>query len=466
MDPSIYTYIISSHGEIITTFDPRAIDEEFLFFPIHMPDNIEILTYTSLGESYWEECTTINFQCNKSKNILLGVKTPIHKYKKRFPELTLAPESPNDEIPQLRFYSGIVHCIPESREDSSKKKEIIHNMDANSLKDCSDDSIFPYYSRSKTPSVKRPYYSTNKYSKDYVEVLKTPGIKRKSPLHLINKCGPLFLSQAIAIIIYHCKTTYPTNYSKSIIQIHITSCLVLSENPIDYNPGMKTVNNFSYFTSESTNIDPKIKDTPHIKTYSFIFEKKVFVIEVPKPESYNYGVTDKEAYKYEEALSNALKIIDIKGIDLLPDEITIFIPEGRTMKEEDTRNYILNILNKLISDSAKLSKKSNRKRSNSPQSRKKAIKLDKKEIILANQEEGDQAEKELYELMLETPRGTIDKEKKLKRSRKTHERSSPNEPMHSVKKHRETSKGGKKRVIRRYRLAQNYRKTRKTRKRM
>ena len=478
MISSIYTYFINSHGEIVTTLNPVAEVKKLSFFPIHIHENIEIMTYTSLGETNWQDCNTINFQCKKNKHLFLGVRTPIYKFKKRFPEVILAPDEPTSQdkkTPALNFYSGIVHCIPESREDSSKKKEIIHNMDANPLKDCSDDSIFPYYSKSLTPSVKRPYYSTNKYSKDYVEVLKTTGNKRKSPLHLINKCGPLFLSQAIAIIMYHCKTTYPHNFSNSIIQIHLTSCLKLSENPIEYIAGMKTVSDFEYFTSESSNIDPKIKDTPHIRTYSYTADKKVFFINVPKPESYSYGVLDINQFKYRNALAGALQIL-LKSINLLPNEIIISIPEGRTMEEEDIQNYILNILNKLISDS----KKSNKRRNDSPQSRKKAIKLEtlldtiewdpieldaiEKELDEKETRLGDQAEKELYDLMQEATPSPMDKEKKSKKSKKSikaQEMSSSIESTHSSKKHRETSKGGQNRFIR---IMRRHRRTKKTKK--
>lgn len=478
MNPSIYTYFINSHGEIVTTLNPVAEVRKLIFFPIHIHENIEIMTYTSLGETNWQDCNTINFQCNKNKKLFLGVRTPIYKFKKRFPEVILAPDEPTSQdkkTPALNFYSGIVHCIPESREDSSKKKEIIHNMDADPLKDCSDDSIFPYYSKSLTPSVKRPYYSTNKYSKDYVEVLKTTGSKRKSPLDLINKCGPLLLSQAIAIIMFHCKTTYPHNFSNSIIQIHLTSCLKLSEDPIKYNAGMKTVSDFGYFTSESSNIDPKIKDTPHSRTYSYTADKKVFVINVPKPESYSYGVLDINQFKYRNALAGALQII-LKSINLLPNEIIISIPEGRTMEEEDIQNYILNILNKLISDS----KKSNKRRNDSPQSRKKAIKLDtlldtigldpveldeiEKELDEKETRLGDQAEKELYDLMQEATPSPMNKEKKSKKSKKSikaQEMSSSNESTHSSKKHRETSKGGQKRFLR---IMRRHRRTKKSRK--
>jgi hypothetical protein len=486
MNPSIYTYVINSHGEIVTTFDPDADVEELVVFPIHIPKNIEIMTYTSLGESYWEACTVINFQCNKKKNLLLPIKTPIHKYKKRFPEIKLTPDDPtssDDKIPKLPFYSGIVHCIPEGREDSSKKKEIIHNMDADPLKDCGDDSIFPYYSRTTTPSVKRPYYSTNKYSEDYVKVLeKKNGNFRDFPLHKIKKCGPLVLSEAIKIIIQHCRETYKEDYSKSIIQIHLTACLVFAENPIDYNAGMKTVNDLRYFTSNSSNIDPKIKDTSHIKTYTFTFGKKVFIIEVPKSKSKSKsksytgdGINIHEnnfEKKLFSALLNALKIINIKDIDLLPDEITLSIPEGRTMEEEDIKNYILDILNKLIRDSKKMKKLDFLwdKIGWDPIAWDAIEKeLDEKDRRLEEKEERleDQAEKELYDLLRESAAEeaaatamaeeaaatamaeeaestTTDREKKSKTSRKAQEMSSSNESMHSTKKHRVTSKGGQK----------------------
>jgi hypothetical protein len=146
------------------------------------------------------------------------------------------------------------------------------------------------------------------------------------------------------------------------------------------------------------------------------------------------------------------------------------------MEEEDIKNYILNILNKLISDS----KKSNKRRNDSPQSRKKAIKLetlldtigwDPKELDAIEKELdeketrlGDQAEKELYDLMQEATPSPMDKEKKSKKSKKSikaQEMSSSNESTHSSKKHRETSKGGQKRFLR---IMRRHRRTKKSRK--
>jgi hypothetical protein len=363
--PSIHTYYIQAHGAI-----PLLSGHNNNIVVITIPDNIELFTYASLGKVAHSSCNTLNYVCKKQYDEHRGVQpinTPVYKYKQKFPQIILGPDvlKPEQGKTQITGYTGIMHCIPKSKRDPTKKgqktKEVIHNIDTNPLTDCSDGLIHP-------TTFRRVYKANTNYSEYYKTVLTTnqASKKREPPLNLINKCGMLFLSEAIEIVNQHCRETYKEDYSKSIIQIHLTACLVFAENPIDYNAGMKTVNDLRYFTSNSSNIDPKIKDTSHIKTYTFTFGKKVFIIEVPKSKSKSKsksytgdGINIHEnnfEKKLFSALLNALKIINIKDIDLLPDEITLSIPEGRTMKEEDIKNYILDILNKLIRDSKKMKK--------------------------------------------------------------------------------------------------------------
>ena len=400
--PTIYTYFISSHGQVVTVINPKLygkdVDEkrahlqsqysvsDRTFISLDLPKNIELLTYTSLGERIRGHCQTVNFVCNKKKKNLYAVDTPVYKYKQEFPELYLTNEKPKSEvgqIPRLIFYSGIVHCIPEGREDSSKKKEIIHNIDANPLKDCGDDSIFPYYDDSdgywqlETPITERRYDSTNKYNKDYITVLgKKNGNFRDFPLDSIKKCGPLLLSDAIKIIVQHCYTTYSTNYLKSIIQIHLDLCLVVSNKYfIPYKTNDKSVNNLEYFNAFLSNIDPIIKDTLHTRNYVYTFGERVFTIAFPKKESFRYDNDETyEKVMYYDFLEHAMYSLPKEIIDFLPNEILIYIPKAHSMEEKDIKKYISHEINKLIMHPDRNKRKSRKEVSYVSQSRKKSKK--------------------------------------------------------------------------------------------
>ena len=343
---SVYTYFIQSHGEIVTLPKPYTISRARTFIALQLANNVEILTYSSLGEQLLGHCQTINMVCNKQKKTLFAVDTPVYKYRNEFPDLYLTPDIPDPINGELDFYSGIVHCIPKSRKDSSSKKEIIHNMDADPY-DCGDDSIHPYYNdlgeftQLQTPIIYRPYNSTNKYSKDYIKILeKKRGSKREPPLQNINKCGPLYLKEAIEIIMEHCKATYPHNYADCIIQIHVAACLVLSESTPNYSQidsSLKIVNNLDYFHLRSVS-DPLIKDTSTSIYYSYTFYDKIFRIYVPKPKLHSY----KDPYPliYYDSLKDALHKLPRETFELLPNEIIISIPEAHTMTKEAIKKYI------------------------------------------------------------------------------------------------------------------------------
>jgi hypothetical protein len=223
-----YNYIIGSHVAIFTSLK----ENEKKYMAIKIPENVELFTYTTFGKVVATSCRKNYFICDnlekvqaKYNNLILKIEKPTHKYKYKedtkniFPEVMLIP----DEGPILKFYSGIIHCIPHANRSSSiKGMEIIHNMDANNAKDCSDDSIRKYYKYADAEDKQKLYDTNTKYSEDYKKVIKKQGKKREAPLDTINKCGAILLSEAIKIIQAHCEKTYGANNT---IKIYLSFCL-------------------------------------------------------------------------------------------------------------------------------------------------------------------------------------------------------------------------------------------------
>jgi len=229
-----YNYIIHSHGAIFTSIEGDVKK----YMAIDIPKNVELFTYTTFGKAVATNCKKNYFICDnldkfeaKYKNSLLKIEKPTHKYKYKqgtrniFPEVMLIP----DEGPILKFYSGIVHCIPHAHRTSIKAMEIIHNMDANNTKGCADDSIRKYYKYTEAEDKQKLYDTNTKYSKHYKELIEKQGKKREAPLDTINKCGAILLSEAIKIIQTHCKENYGANNT---IKIYLNFCL--DEENIEY----------------------------------------------------------------------------------------------------------------------------------------------------------------------------------------------------------------------------------------
>lgn len=340
--PTIYTYYITCHGGIITLINPD-IGHKPKIYTLTIPKNIELLTYTQLGLiSYYYKCREHNYVCKKYKEETFHFKTPVFKYTQQFPQLTLTQErayrDKDDNPLPINFYSGIIHCIPESRHDSTKKKEIIHNIDTNPRNNCTETSIRPLYRNMASPRI---YNTHEEYSEHYKVVLATSENKREPPLGSINKCGPILLSEAIEIIQQHCQATYP-DYERSIIQIHINTCLSLMEPLVD--KGYRSVTDLTHFdTYLDTKNDPSIKDTSKIKTYSYMMLKKAFFIQVSKKESYSDGTDDSSNItKYAHCLYNAVRIYlesTSSGLtlqekkDILPEQIMIPILNAHLMTD-------------------------------------------------------------------------------------------------------------------------------------
>jgi hypothetical protein len=378
--PTIYTYYIKSHGSIVTLKNPHSGDNPKIY-AITIPENIELLTYTQLGLINYFVCQQQNYVCKKYKEEIYNFKTPVFKYTQQFPQLILGRDEPsihNEGDPQsIVFYSGIIHCIPESRHDSTKKKEIIHNIDTSPRDNCSETSIYPLY---KNLASRRTYNTHEEYSKHYKDVLEISGNKREPPLDSINKCGQILLSDAIKIIEEHCQATY-LDYERSIIQIHIDACLFLKKPVRD--KGYTSVTDLTYFdTYLDTKNDRIIKDTSTIKTYSYMLYKKAFFIQVSKPDSYSYAVLDtpninKYAHclyiavrRYLESTFVGLTLQEKK--DILPEEIIISIPNAHLMTDAQVSHVILMMLLQIPGDAKMRARKAQESERKARESERKA----------------------------------------------------------------------------------------------
>jgi hypothetical protein len=343
----IYTYFIESHGEI----SQIRVDGVKKFLRIMIPPKVEIFTYTKLG-NVASHCNTntSDYVCKK-KNNQTNIKfeeptQPYFKYIRQFPEMRFEMDEPN-EYNKLNFYSGIVHCIPKTRDDgSTKTKEIIHNMDADPDypgEACSNKSIHPYYYNTDV----KGYNSDKNYSTSYKTVLATNKHlpTREPPLEKIKKCGPLYLSEAIQLIEQHCIETY-TDYETSIIQIHISGCLTLTKEPYDVhtNESYKTTPSLKFFDLHSVS-DPKILDTPTTKVFVFIRHGIEFIIKIEKSSNDvdNAQFTSSLYYDILDGLFYALK--DTIGLSInemkdLPETIEITIPNAHSMTSREIKTYL------------------------------------------------------------------------------------------------------------------------------
>jgi len=450
--PSIHTYYIQAHGAI-----PLLSGHNNNIVVITIPDNIELFTYASLGKVAHSSCNTLNYVCKKQYDEHRGVQpinTPVYKYIKKFPQIILGPDvlKPEQGKTQIISYTGIMHCIPKSKRDPTKKgqktKEVIHNIDTNPLTDCSDGLIHP-------TTFRRVYKANTNYSEYYKTVLTTnqASKKREPPLNLINKCGMLFLSEAIEIVNQHCRETYKEDYSKSIIQIHVMACLVLQQyyHPTLPRSVMGPLIPFSSTYFEGYEIsDPYIKDTPTSGTYSFMFRHKIITISFPKSESDKSQFSDISNIKlYTNSIITAFedytgKLSGVslkKKLNLLPENIIVDIPEDLHLstepilqKKEKIANFILNRVNEYEdwgNEVSELWEPAQNQLYSDEQSRKKAEKLTAK-----HEKEAEQSRKKA-EKMSAKRESELEDTRQSKKSRKAQEDS------------KLSLKGGKKRLIKR-----------------
>ena len=167
-----YKYIIDAHGGILTS------NKGTKYMAIEIPTNVEIFTYTNIGQALFSNCTKNYFICDdldKVKSYDFLIETPIHKYKSNsrniFPEIILSADT---KIP-LSFYSGIVHCIPKHRRTTkTKAREVIYNIDALVKQDCDKTTIGKAYTlfKPKIEENTKLYDTEKQYSTFYKDRLK------------------------------------------------------------------------------------------------------------------------------------------------------------------------------------------------------------------------------------------------------------------------------------------------------
>jgi hypothetical protein len=207
------TYIISAHGTMLTSI--LGSPQTKKYFAITIPENVELYTHDTLGKCITMYKTETDLICKNYKEHLQSSLSPAFKFSHEHGEVNKFPElffTPDGNTPS-HFYTGITHCIPEAlRTTSSRKKEIIYNIDAKNTKDCACSSIV-------SNSINLPYDCEKKYSHYYKEQLR--GYKY-DPNSNTSKCGPILMSEAVKVIKAHCNTYYEPN---CVIKIYIFSCL-------------------------------------------------------------------------------------------------------------------------------------------------------------------------------------------------------------------------------------------------
>ena len=209
----VATYIISAHGTMLTSI--LGSPQTKKYFAITIPENVELYTHDTLGKCIPMYKTETDLICKNYKEHLQSSLSPAFKFSHEHGEVNKFPElffTPDGNTPS-HFYTGITHCIPEAlRTTSSRKKEIIYNIDAKNTKDCACSSIV-------SNSIDLPYDCEKKYSQYYKDQLRD---YKYDPNSNTSKCGPILMSEAVKVIKAHCDTFYEGN---CVIKIYIFSCL-------------------------------------------------------------------------------------------------------------------------------------------------------------------------------------------------------------------------------------------------
>ena len=209
----VATYIISAHGTMLTSI--LGSPQTKKYFAITIPENVELYTHDTLGKCIPMYKTETDLICKNYKEHLQSSLSPAFKFSHEHGEVNKFPElffTPDGNTPS-HFYTGITHCIPEApRTTSSRKKEIIYNIDAKNTKDCACSSIV-------SNSIDLPYDCEKKYSDYYKEQLRD---YKYDPNSNTSKCGPILMSEAVKVIKAHCDMFYEPN---CVIKIYIFSCL-------------------------------------------------------------------------------------------------------------------------------------------------------------------------------------------------------------------------------------------------
>ena len=305
--------------------------KETYYFAIDIPENIELYTYTNIGNILYTYCNKLNIddtcesrkeEIKNSTQTLFGTDVPIYKaihetkQSNKFPEIFFTPDAPE---PYIDFYSGIIHCIPHDIRDATnlKAKEIIYSIDAKNEKNCTCKEIPIHKVKKET------YDCDKKYSKYYNEQLEKFVYDPQIPE---TKCGPILLSEAIKLIKEDCLRRY--NKPDSIIKIYIQSCL-----------DIKKINNY-------------IQDKIDIRnTVQELYEFKQYKIHKDKADVLNYDVF---RYIY---LNKTFDIITNEYLDntiykdILETEDNLKASETKKQKLQVKIQYYLgNAINKCIKD--------------------------------------------------------------------------------------------------------------------
>jgi len=326
----IYTYIIIAHGSMFSNY------EKTYYFAIDIPENIELYTYTNIGNIFNTYCNRIKLniddacesrkeEIKNSTQTLFGTDVPIYKaihetnQSNKFPEIFFTPDTPK---PHIDFYSGIIHCIPHDIRDATnlKVKEIIYSIDAKNEKNCTCKEIPIHKVKKET------YDCDKKYSKYYNEQLEKFVYDPQIPE---TKCGPILLSDAIKLIKEDCFRRY--NKPDSIIKIYIHSCL-----------DIKDINNYI------EDIKDKINKW---NTVQKLYEFEQYKIHKDKADVLNYDVF---RYIYLD------KTFDIITNEYFDNTIYKYILETEgNLKASETKKqklqvkiqyYLENAINKCIED--------------------------------------------------------------------------------------------------------------------
>ena len=306
-----YTYLITCHGSI-------AIEdkEDKNIVAIYVPKNVEIVIFQSLGEITYSTTSCLKgYVCKEYDYILRGPndqQKPLYKYKDCFPQLNLLGaefrgqsnyEKTYKDMKENKWIHDITHCISEDLANPNKKKvEVIHSFSVQKYK----------HDGNSCPPLLGKYDASEHYKKILADSSSDMRLPSKfSNYYEIRKCGWLYLSEAIAIIQEHCEATYPTNYSKCIIEIQVQACLEASKYPrergLSRDEHSKYKNLIEFEQHNCSNNDLQIWDTKEIKTYIFTFYKSELRISVKKIGKYDTKHRSKSDLRNIDEIQSCLK---------------------------------------------------------------------------------------------------------------------------------------------------------------
>jgi hypothetical protein len=329
----VATYIISAHGTMLTSI--LGSPQTKKYFAITIPENVELYTHDTLGKCIPMYKTETDLICKNYKEHLQSSHSPAFKFSHEHGEVNKFPElffTPDGNTPS-HFYTGITHCIPEAlRTTSSRKKEIIYNIDAKNTKDCACRSIV-------SNSIDLPYDCEKKYSQYYKDQLRD---YKYDPNSNTSKCGPILMSEAVKVIKAHCDTYYEPN---CVIKIYIFSCLgetdlktLIDDYKRAYNYAKQVANPYYNPTQDSLTRDTALVCTPSNSSPSCISER---------PPTYNPEPTSVRLVTPDTIIPpNSVRLLPLSSA--LPPNNVRLLPLSSTLPIT-SKEQIITRLNDLIS---------------------------------------------------------------------------------------------------------------------